>query len=71
MMSSNKPISDRLGSVKAPNFIFMGGADPDFPSPRKEAEAVQQMLGGKSRVEDPQAVFGLLPRVLPELTHGT
>lgn len=83
MGSSHKPVGERLGSVKAPTLILMGGADPDFPNPRQEGETLQRMLGGKSRlevleglghyphVEDPQAVWDLIRLRLPELTHGT
>lgn len=82
IMASKKTVSDRLGSVKAPALLIMGGADPDFSNPRTEAETIQRMLGGTSQVEvleglghyphveDPQAVMDLIQRVLPELKHG-
>lgn len=83
IMASKKPVGDRLERVQAPTLLVMGSADPDFPDPRREAETLAGMLGGKTHVavleglghyphvEDPQAVMELIRKVLPELTHGS
>ena len=38
----------RLDNVHVPSLIIMGGADPDFPDPRSEAELVANRIQGKS-----------------------
>lgn len=44
------PIAARLGRVRAPSLVLMGGADPDFPDPAGEAHAVAEALGGAHEV---------------------
>lgn len=82
IMASKKAVGDRLPSVKAPTLLVMGGADPDFPDPRQEAETLGRLLGSRTQVEileglghyphveDPQAVMGLIRTFLSQLSHG-
>lgn len=47
MLSVTKAdVAARLHEITAPALIFMGGADPDFPDPHKEAEIVADLLDG-------------------------
>lgn len=49
MMRTNAAACEaRLGEVKVPSTVLMGGADPDFPDPAAEAALVARRLGGES-----------------------
>ena len=38
----------RLGDVKAPTLVIMGGSDPDFPDPKAEADWIATTLHGSA-----------------------
>jgi len=46
--SSHEPAEARLGEVRAPTVVVMGGRDPDFPDPAAEAAWVAERLNGTS-----------------------
>ncbi len=46
------PIEARLGRVRAPAWVLMGTADPDFPDPMAEARAVAEAMGGRAEALD-------------------
>ncbi len=48
--SSHAPAEARLGQVRAPVLVVMGGRDPDFPDPEAEAAWVAGRLKGESLI---------------------
>ncbi len=44
--TDHTPAEARLGDVSAPTLVVMGELDPDFPSPRAEADWIAQTLHG-------------------------
>jgi len=44
--TDHTPAQARLGDVSAPTLVVMGELDPDFPSPRAEADWIAQTLHG-------------------------
>ena len=50
--ASSREIDPRLDDVRAPTLVVMGSADPDFPDPRAEAEAVAQRTSGEVLMAD-------------------
>ena len=48
MMSASKAdVAARLAEVRARTLVVMGGKDPDFPDPAKEAATVAELLRGR------------------------
>ena len=45
--TDHTPAQSRLGDVSAPTLVVMGELDPDFPSPRAEADWIAQTLHGE------------------------
>ena len=45
--TDHTPAQARLGDVSAPTLVVMGELDPDFPSPRAEADWIAQTLHGE------------------------
>ena len=45
--TDHTPAEARLGDVSAPTLVVMGELDPDFPSPRAEADWIAQTLHGE------------------------
>ncbi len=48
--SSHEPVHARLGHVRAPTFVVMGDADPDFADPGAEAAWIAERLGAESLI---------------------
>ncbi|MGH8774950.1 MAG: alpha/beta fold hydrolase [Jiangellaceae bacterium] len=48
--SSHAAAEARLGQVRVPALVLMGGRDPDFPDPAAEAQLIAQRLGGGADV---------------------
>jgi pimeloyl-ACP methyl ester carboxylesterase len=46
ILASKRASAERVGDVKAPALVLMGGRDPDFRAPEAEAQWVAQHLNG-------------------------
>lgn len=53
--TSHAPVEARLGEVRAPALVVMGGRDPDFEDPVAEADLVAERLGGARQMLVPSA----------------
>src|SRR5690606_41862025 len=77
MFRDDQGIDERLAHVRAPSVVVMGGADPDFPDPEREAREVAASLHGRHvmlpgighypQAEAPQAT---LDAILPTLRQA-
>jgi pimeloyl-ACP methyl ester carboxylesterase len=45
--TSHAPVEQRLGEVRAPSLVVMGGRDPDFPDPAAEADWIAERIGSR------------------------
>jgi pimeloyl-ACP methyl ester carboxylesterase len=45
--TSHAPVEQRLGEVRAPSLVVMGGRDPDFPDPAAEADWIAKHIGSR------------------------
>jgi pimeloyl-ACP methyl ester carboxylesterase len=77
---SDEEVEARLARVVAPAVVVMGGADPDFPEPEREAREVAEALKGRyvmlpgvghyPQAEAPQATLDALLPTLREAFAG-
>ncbi len=50
LRASKADVGARLAAVKAPTLVIMGGKDPDFADPAREANEVARLLHGTARM---------------------
>lgn len=46
--TTHAPVEARLGEVRAPGLVVMGGADPDFKDPAAEAAWIAERIGART-----------------------
>lgn len=51
LRASKAPIAQRLSDLPLRPLVLMGAADPDYPDPAAEGEALQGLLGRGARIE--------------------
>lgn len=81
MFRSDEAVESRLSRVGAPVVVVMGGSDPDFPDPEREAREVAEALHGRyvmlpgvghyPQAEAPKATLEAILPTLGEAFGGT